>query len=64
VAAPLDGFWELKLKPWDVAAGILIVREAGGTVSDFGGMRSSIHDQEVVASNGRIHGQMLTILQK
>ncbi|OGW33522.1 MAG: inositol monophosphatase [Nitrospirae bacterium GWC2_56_14] len=63
-AGRFDGFWELKLKPWDVAAGILIVREAGGTVSDFRGMRSSIYDQEVVASNGRIHRQMLTLLQK
>jgi myo-inositol-1(or 4)-monophosphatase len=63
-AGRFDGFWELKLKPWDVAAGSLIVREAGGTVSDFRGMRSSIHDQEIVASNGMIHSKMLTILQK
>jgi myo-inositol-1(or 4)-monophosphatase len=59
-----DGFWELKLKPWDVAAGSLIVREAGGTVSDFSGTRFSIHDDEILASNGSIHGHMLEILQK
>jgi len=59
-----DGFWELKLKPWDVAAGSLIVREAGGMVSDFSGSRFSIHDEEILASNGRIHGRMLEILQK
>lgn len=59
-----DGFWELKLKPWDVAAGSLIVREAGGRVSDFSGAGSSIHDDEILASNGRIHGQMAEILQK
>jgi myo-inositol-1(or 4)-monophosphatase len=63
-AGRFDGFWELKLKPWDVAAGILIVREAGGTVSDFRGSRSTINDQEVVASNGKIHSQMLGILQE
>jgi myo-inositol-1(or 4)-monophosphatase len=59
-----DGFWELKLKPWDVAAGSLIVREAGGMVSDFSGSGSSIHDDEILASNGRIQGQMLEILKE
>jgi myo-inositol-1(or 4)-monophosphatase len=59
-----DGFWELKLKPWDVAAGSLIVREAGGLVSDFTGSRFSIHDGELLASNGRIHKQMLALLGK
>ena len=63
-AGRFEGFWELKLKPWDVAAGMLIVREAGGVVSDFSGDRSSIYDQEIVASNGMIHGQMLAILKK
>jgi myo-inositol-1(or 4)-monophosphatase len=63
-AGRFDGFWELKLKPWDVAAGSMIVREAGGTVSDFRGMRSSIDDQEIVASNGIIHSQLLKILQQ
>jgi myo-inositol-1(or 4)-monophosphatase len=57
-----DGFWELKLKPWDVAAGILIVLEAGGRVSDFSGTKFSIHDDEILASNGKIHGPMLEIL--
>lgn len=59
-----DGFWELKLKPWDVAAGSLIVHEAGGTISDFTGENFSIHDDEVIASNGKIHDQMLAILCK
>ncbi len=59
-----DGFWELKLKPWDVAAGSLIVTEAGGAVSDFSGSRFSIHAEEILASNGRIHHHMLEILQK
>jgi myo-inositol-1(or 4)-monophosphatase len=61
-AGRLDGYWELKLHPWDVAAGSLIVLEAGGSVSDFTGTRFSIRDKELVASNGRIHGLMLDIL--
>jgi myo-inositol-1(or 4)-monophosphatase len=63
-AGRFDGFWELKLKPWDVAAGSLIVREAGGLISDFSGTRFSIHDDEILASNGRIHLQMLETLQE
>lgn len=58
-----DGFWELKLKPWDVAAGSLIVMEAGGMATDFSGSRFSIHDDEILATNGRIHGPMLEILR-
>lgn len=61
-AGRLDGYWELKLQPWDVAAGCLIVREAGGVVSDFTGQRFSIRDKEIVASNGKIHQQMLDVL--
>jgi myo-inositol-1(or 4)-monophosphatase len=61
-AGRLDGYWELKLHPWDVAAGSLIVREAGGMVSDFSGTHFSIRDKELVASNGKIHGIMLDTL--
>jgi myo-inositol-1(or 4)-monophosphatase len=63
-AGRLDGYWELKLSPWDVAAGALIVREAGGTISDFSGVRFNIHDREIVASNGRIHRQMLEVIRR
>ncbi len=63
-AGRFDGFWELKLKPWDVAAGSLIVQEAGGMVSDLSGNRFNIHAEEIVASNGRIHSSMIEILQK
>ena len=59
-----DGFWELKLKPWDVAAGSLIVAEAGGMITDFSGRRFSILDEEILATNGRIHQHMIDILQK
>ncbi|MGQ9618787.1 MAG: inositol monophosphatase family protein, partial [Candidatus Aminicenantia bacterium] len=54
-----DGFWELKLFPWDVAAGILIVEEAGGEVSDFKGKSIDLYSKEIVASNGLIHDEMI-----
>lgn len=50
-----DGFWELGLKPWDVAAGILIIREAGGTVTDFDLNPITLDGSRVLASNGLIH---------
>jgi myo-inositol-1(or 4)-monophosphatase len=60
----LDGFWELKLRPWDTAAASLIVKEAGGQVSDFSGNDFSIHGNETMASNGAIHAQMLDVMQE
>jgi myo-inositol-1(or 4)-monophosphatase len=64
-AGRFDGFWELKLYAWDVAAGKLLVEEAGGTVSDFhGGLLTTIYGQEILASNGRIHEEMIRVLQK
>ena len=59
-----DGFWEVRLKPWDTAAGVLIVSEAGGTVTDFQGEPYSIYQPEVVASNGVIHSQMRQVFQR
>jgi len=58
-----DGFWELKLSPWDVAAGILIVEESGGHVTDFQGETASIYGKDLLASNGLIHEQMIQILK-
>jgi myo-inositol-1(or 4)-monophosphatase len=58
-----DGFWELKLKPWDVAAGALIVAEAGGQVTDFGGREHHLDAPETLASNGRIHQAMIEVLE-
>ena len=58
-AGRLDGFWELSLHPWDVAAGALIVQEAGGTVSRFDGSLLQLRIPEIVASNEGIHDQML-----
>lgn len=57
-----DGFWELKLHPWDTAAGTLIVRQAGGKVTDFRGKPFSIYSEKLLASNGAIHNQMIRIL--
>ena len=59
-----DGFWELKLKPWDVAAGALIVTEAGGRVTDFEGRQHRIDIPEALASNGRIHEAMMDVLHQ
>jgi myo-inositol-1(or 4)-monophosphatase len=61
-AGRLDGFWELKLKPWDIAAGAMIVAEAGGSLSDFSGKAFSIHGTETLASNGIIHDEMVNVL--
>lgn len=57
----LDGFWELKLKPWDTAAGALIVKEAGGKLSNFAGNEFSIWGNETLATNGLIHDDMARI---
>ena len=57
-----DGFWELSLNPWDVAAGTLIVAEAGGRVSRFDGSPAQLEIPEIVATNGQIHEQMLSII--
>lgn len=58
-AGRFDGFFEYALNPWDVAAGIILIEEAGGRVSDFGGGDQHLSGQEVVASNGKIHPSML-----
>ena len=61
-AGRFDGFWEVKLSPWDMAAGVVILKEAGGTVTDFAGHTHSVYQPELVASNGRIHQAMLDVL--
>jgi len=57
----VDGYWEWRLGPWDMAAGALIVREAGGVVSDFRGAAHDLFGSETLASNGVLHGQMLRV---
>jgi myo-inositol-1(or 4)-monophosphatase len=58
-AGRFDGFWEFNLKPWDTAAGVLIVEEAGGKVTRFNGGLFEINSRETVASNGLIHQALL-----
>ncbi len=55
----IDAFYEIDLMPWDVAAGILIVQEAGGRISNLYGEPYSFSDKGIVASNGKVHGQVL-----
>jgi len=58
-----DGFWEEGLHPWDVAAGKLLIEEAGGRISYYDGSDFSIYSPPICASNGSIHGQMLEVLR-
>ena len=58
-----DGFWEMKLHPWDTAAGALIIEEAGGKVSDFSGNPFDLFGEEILATNRHIHQQMVEVLQ-
>ena len=58
-----DGFWEMKLKAWDMAAASLMVKEAGGKLSGLKGQKFSIYVPECLASNGRLHRQMADVLK-
>ncbi len=62
-AGRLDGFYEQDLWPWDIAAGLVLVREAGGCATNFAGREPVLADGELAASNGRIHGAMLRVLR-
>jgi myo-inositol-1(or 4)-monophosphatase len=57
-----DGFWEQNLNPWDTAAGELIAREAGAIVTDFSNNPFTIYKKEIIATNGKIHKEMLSLL--
>jgi myo-inositol-1(or 4)-monophosphatase len=61
-AGRFDGFWEEGLKPWDVAAGVLLIEEAGGRVSDYLGRRLNIFTPPILASNGLVHEEMMRVL--
>ena len=60
-AGRMDGFWEQDLKPWDIAAGALIVEEAGGRITDFAGGPFASRRHQVIATNGKIHEDMVKI---
>ena len=57
----LDGFWEFRLSPWDVAAGLLLVREAGGRYTDMRGAEHRIRGPELAATNGLIHDELIAL---
>lgn len=59
-----DGFWEYNLSPWDIAAGYLIVHEAGGRVTNFEGEPYDVFDKQTLATNGLIHEEMLSLIRK
>jgi myo-inositol-1(or 4)-monophosphatase len=61
-AGRFDGFYEHKLEAWDSAAGYLIVEEAGGKVTDFKGEKFSVYQHRVVATNGKIHADLLKVI--
>ena len=60
----LDGFWEFKLAPWDLGAGVLIVTESGGTVTNLTGGQFDISTGHVLASNGKIHSDIVKVLDR
>lgn len=60
----LDGYWETSLNPWDIAAGWLLVEEAGGRVTDLRGRELTFAAQQILATNGRIHEEMLQVLSE
>ncbi|MBU0473853.1 MAG: inositol monophosphatase [Bacteroidetes bacterium] len=57
-----DGFWEVNLHPWDMAAGMLLVKEAGGKITDFTNNKNSIFSKQLLATNGKVHDRMIQIL--
>jgi myo-inositol-1(or 4)-monophosphatase len=63
-AGRVDGFWEERLQPWDMMAGILMVTEAGGAASRFDGTPLGLRADEIVATNGALHGPMLEVLRQ
>jgi myo-inositol-1(or 4)-monophosphatase len=62
-AGRFDGFYEHKLEAWDSAAGYLIVEEAGGKVTDLDGNKFSVYQHRVLATNGKIHDEMLSVIK-
>jgi myo-inositol-1(or 4)-monophosphatase len=63
-AGRFDGFWEMGLSPWDMAAGALLIREAGGLVGDFEGEDKFLDSGRIVASNGKLFAAILKALQQ
>ena len=62
-AGRLDGFWERNLSPWDIAAGQILIREAGGTISGLEGKDDAVTSGHVICGNEYVHGELLKILK-
>src|SRR5437879_13320450 len=58
----VDGFWEMDLHPWDTAAGVVILEEAGGRITDFAGKPFSIYGKEIIDSHGKITEELMEVL--
>ena len=63
-AGRFDGFWEMNLKPWDIAAGVLLIREAGGLISDLGGGETYMTKGNILAASPRIYREMLPTVRE
>ena len=63
-AGRFDGFWEARLAPWDIAPGLILLKEAGGFITDYAGGSGSVYNGEVVAGNEQIQSQLLKLVQK
>src|SRR3989338_5336963 len=63
-AGRFDGYWEFGLKPWDIAAGSLILKEAGGTVTDVNGNMLDLFGADILVSNGKIHKEIIKLFSK
>ncbi|RLD19504.1 MAG: inositol monophosphatase, partial [Bacteroidetes bacterium] len=60
----MDAFYETQLNPWDIAAGTILVREAGGIVTDFSGNGDFVTKKQIIGSNGLLHGHVTDILRR
>ena len=63
-AGRYDGFWKKGIKPWDIAAGIVLIREAGGLITDFQGQKNMIEKGEVIAANIELHRPFKKLMGK
>jgi myo-inositol-1(or 4)-monophosphatase len=59
----LDGFWEFGLNPWDMAAGVLLIQEAGGLVSDFCGGQSPLDNGHILGASPKLYGELLALIR-
>jgi len=62
-AGRCDGFWQRNLNYWDIAAGIILVKEAGGFVTDFNGNHNFIQNKTILVTNSRINDEMIEVLK-